>query len=161
MIFAAALAGGLALQAAGTFMQISAANDAADAQKKVIGEQQKQETLREKSMELDARRRQRDIIRQGIIAKSQALSVGTNQGAGQGSGLQGAYGQIAGQTNWSLSGVDSALSTGHEMFASNRQMLDYRKDEADAGARMAIGSGLSSLGGKVAGSATGLGNIFG
>lgn len=159
--FTIALVGGLALSAVGTFMQADASSHLADAQKNVLGEQQKQETIRERAMELDARRRKREVIRQGIIANSQALATATNQGAQLGSGLQGAYGQIQGQQNWTLSGIDSSLGFGKEMFASNRQMLDYRKDEASAGASAAIGAGISSIGGKVAGNAKSFDNLFG
>lgn len=159
--FTIALVGGLAISAAGMLTQMDASKKAVSAQKGVLGEQQNQEGIRERAMELDARRRKREIIRQGIIARSQALSTTTNQGAASGSGLQGAYGQIQGQQNWTLSGIDAALNNGRDMFASNKTMLDFRKSEADAGAQMAIGSGLSSFGGKVASSAGHFDNVFG
>lgn len=161
MIFLAALAGGLALSAAGTAVSYDAAQKSAEASRNISSEQQNQETIREQAMNLDARRRQRNIIRQGLIAKSQALAVGTSQGAANSSGMQGAFAQIQGETNWGLQGVANSLNFGSQMFASNRKILDYRKDEASAGAEGALGAGLSSLGGKISGSATGLGNIFG
>lgn len=155
------LAVGLGLSIAGTFMQVNAANKAAQVQKQILGEQQNQESIKQQSMQLDARRRQREMIRQGIIAKAQALTVGTSQGAAFGSGLQGAYGQIAGQTNWSMAGVDSAVAFGNQMFQSNKNIFGMRQSEADAGSQAALGQGISSLGGKVAGSSKALGNIFG
>lgn len=159
--FTIALMGGLAMSAVGTIMGANASSHLAEAQKGVLGEQQKQEGIRQQAMELDARRRQREVVRQGIIAKSQALATTTNQGAQFGSGLQGAYGQIQGQQNWTLSGINSSLNFGREMFASNASLLDYRKQEADAGSSMATASGITSFGGKVASSASHFDNLFG
>lgn len=155
------LIAGLAVSAAGALMQSSAADKAAEAQKQIYGEQQKQETVREQSAELDARRRRREIIRQGIIARSQALATGTSQGAQFGSAMPGAMGQITGQQNWSLQGVDQSLAFGKEIFASNRNILAHRKTEAAAGANMALGQGISSFGGKMSSSAVSFGNVFG
>jgi hypothetical protein len=158
---AAALVGGLALSAIGASTSASAASESARISRDIAGRQQDQERIRERSAELDARRRRRDLIRQGIIAKSQALAVTTSQGAQGGSGLQGAYGQIQSQTNWGLAGVDQNLALAKEMFASNREIYGLRQQDASTQSTAAMGAGLSSFGAKLAGSAGSLGNIFG
>src|SRR6185295_8986447 len=85
-----ALIGGLALAGVGTGAQVYGAVRANEAQKHEIEAQQKAEGMREQSMKLDAQRKQREMIRQGILARSQALSQGANQGAQFSSGVMGA-----------------------------------------------------------------------
>lgn len=146
---AAAMIVGLGISIFGTIMQVEAANKAAAAQKKALALQQKSEAAREQAMRLDAKRRQREAIRQSIIARSQALSAGTNQGAQYGTALPGAYGQISGQLGNEVSGIAGQAVLGAEIFKNNRGVLSARKEEADAGAMSALGGGISSLGGAV------------
>lgn len=156
---AEALIGGLALSAVGTATQMSAAQDAERAQNTVINNQQKSEATRQQAMLLDADRRKREIVRQGIIARSHALATGINQGVTGGSALPGTYGQISGEEGVNLLGVNNAVSFGTDIFQANQGVLQGRRAEAAAGTKSAIGSGISSLGSKL-GSLTGqIGNI--
>lgn len=158
---AEALIGGLALSAVGTMGQMSAANDAEKAQEGIIQNQQKAESARQQSMMLDADRRKREIVRQGIIAKSQALTVGTSQGAAQGSAMGGVTGQIQGEAAYNYQGVNNSVALGTDIFNANQGVLQGRIAEAQAGAKSAMYSGISSFGSKL-GSLTGpIGNITG
>lgn len=131
----AALIGGLALSAAGTAVQYSAAKDASEAS-------QRAEDARQRQLELESSRRRREIIRQSIIARSQAVSTATNQGAGDSSVLGGALGGITSNAAYGVAGVNQAESIGRDIFSANRQL-------ASAQSFGAIGNGLSSLGGSL------------
>jgi len=119
----------------GTGVQVAGQQQAAEAQEKA-------EKVREGAMNLDARRRQREIIRQAQVARATALSNATQQGAQGGSGLQGGYGQIAGEANTAATGVEQNRQLGADLFAANR-------DYAQAQSTTAFGSAVSSIGGQI------------
>lgn len=142
-----ALIGGLALGAAGVGVQVASAQASASAQKDEIAAQQKAEATREQSMKLDSMRKQREMIRQGILARSQSLTQGSNQGAGYGSGIAGAQAGITEQTAFNTLGAQQQSQLGSDIFAANREAFGARSRQADAGSMGAFGSGLSTLGG--------------
>lgn len=141
-------AGGAVLQYQGQQRMAAAQNDAQQAQ---LQQHQQTEALRQQQMNLDATRRQREIIRQGVQARAIALSSATGQGAQLGSGLQGGLGQIAGQTNANYTGVAQAQQTGNAIFGINRTaysaMSSAYSSMASASGTSAFGSGMSSVGG--------------
>lgn len=99
----------------------------------------KAEKLREQQMNLDAQRQKRDIVRNSILANSQAVSTATNQGAASGSALPGAYGQISGRAGDQTLAVDQNQEIGRGIFAANRASY--------SGSLISdFGSGLTSLG---------------
>lgn len=121
--------------AVGTGVQVHAQAQASEAQGKA-------EKARESAMNLDARRRQREIIRQAQLARATALSNATSQGAQAGSGLQGGYGQVAGEANTASTGVEMNRQLGSEIFSANR-------DQASANSQAAFGGALQSIGGQI------------
>ncbi len=131
-ITTALLIGSLALTAAGTAVSVKGQMGMAKAQ-------QKGEKLREAQMNLDAKRQRREAIRQGIIARSQALFNANNQGAEGGSGLPGGYGQVSGETNRQVQAVSQNQQIGAGIFGANR---DYYSQSSVA----AFGQGMTSLG---------------
>jgi uncharacterized membrane protein len=140
---------GLGIAGAGTYMQYQGQKKQAEAQEKAIGEQQKAEKARQQQLNLDAMRRKREIIRQSLAARAQALATVTAQGAsGQGgSQMGGATGSISGRTNVNMLGVSQNQELGNNIFAANQGMLSAYRQSAQAGAGVAMGAGLSSLGG--------------
>jgi hypothetical protein len=131
---------GLGLAAGGSALQYKASQEA-----KVQGEENKKvNEEKQKMMELDATRRKREMIRQSIASRSASLATATAQGSAEGSGLQGAYGQIAGRLGVNTAGVDQNLESGRAIFASNQRSQDsmIRQNELNA-----TGQGLSSVGG--------------
>lgn len=104
---------------------------------------EKAEKIRKRQMNLEAVRQKREIIRQGIRARAEALSTATAQGGAESSGLQGGYGQIAGQQNRALLANEQDRRLGNKMFNAN---ADYAK----WGGIGAIGSGITSIGGQFA-----------
>lgn len=160
-IIAGAAIAGVGLAGAGYMQQKSAAKEQAKFQQQQIAEQQKQEAIRQRAMELDGRRRSLEAVRQQQRARALALATTTAQGASQGSGLMGAYGQISGQSNTNLLGIQQQLGFGREMFASNQLMSQARMGYADASSNYAAGAGLMSLGGAVISSLGPLSNLSG
>lgn len=160
-VTAAVAAIGIGLAVGGTAMSISAAHDAAEANQGIARQEMKADKQREQQMELDAQRRLRENIRNVQRARSVALNNAVSQGAQFGSGLAGGYGQIAGVGGNEDLGVRQNLQIGRNLFDINRQISAYKMDLADAQYMSSFGSGLTSLGGSLMGSAGTMGNIFG
>lgn len=99
----------------------------------------KAEKLRERMMQLEAMRKRREIVREGVVARAQATSNATAQGAGEGSALQGGIAQITNQTNRNTLASRQDETLGSGVFKANRQY-------AKAGGMIAIGQGISNLG---------------
>jgi hypothetical protein len=107
------------------------AGQSSDINKGIIDTQFQMEAERQKAMELDAKRQQREIIRNQQRARSIALASATAQGARFGSGLQGGYGQISGQSNVNALGIQQNLDIGRNMFNLNSQLANQRKQSID------------------------------
>lgn len=115
----------------GTGFQVKGALDAQAAQDKMEG-------LRKAQMELESNRRRRQIIRQAVVARAEALSNATAQGASAGSGLQGGYAQIGGESGSAVAAVEQNRQLGRSMFGANMALSRAQTIQT-------IGSGVSSL----------------
>lgn len=151
MCISAAVIGaiGLGISGAGMYMQYRGQQAQAAAQEQSIAAQQRAERIRQQQMNLDAMRRRREMVRQMLAARAQALATVTAQGAGApgSSALGGAYGSISGRTNVNSLGVMQNQEAGNAMFSANADLLTSYRASAQAGAGVALGAGLSSLGG--------------
>jgi hypothetical protein len=134
----AMFAASLGLGAAGTYSQMQGSRQQVEAQKRA-------ERLRQSAMEMDARRRMTEALRNQQKARAMALTTTTAQGAAEGSGLGGAYGQIGGQTGNVLAGTLGGLALGRGMFEANQDIFE-------AQSLSATGAGMSSLGTSLMGS---------
>lgn len=97
----------------------------------IINTQVDMERQRLQAMEIDARRSQTEIIRNQQRARALAVTTATAQGASRGSGLQGGYGQISGQTTYNALGVQQQLDLGRNMFNLNSQLAGQRTQMVD------------------------------
>lgn len=154
-----ALVAGVGLSAASMFGGSDTARKQAAEQKAIAADQQKIEAQKMQAMELDAKRRQLEVFRNVQRAKSMALVNATGQGAGQGSGLAGGYGQVAGEAENNLLGVKQALETGRNIFDINADMSQHKMALADLGADASFYSGLGSLGGTLLGATGSIGKL--
>lgn len=118
---------------AGTGLQVVGAMKASSAQDRM-------EKLRKAQMELEANRQRRQIIRQAVVARSEALSNATAQGAQAGSGLQGGFAQIGGESGTAVTAVEQNRQLGRPMFDANRALSRAQTIQT-------VGSGVSSLAG--------------
>lgn len=146
---AAATVGGLALQAVGTAAQVDAANKQTEASVRA-------ERLRERQANLETMRQRRQAIRDSLRVRAQAISSATAQGASSpgSSGLQGGLAQIGNRGAENVLGINQASEIGKGIFNAN---ADYAK----AGGQLALGQGLSSLGGALVNNAGTIGKIGG
>lgn len=136
----------LAATAYGMSEQRRAASSAADAQANIAAQERYQESVRRQAMELEARRRKIELFRNMQQARAQSLAAATNQGAGLGSGLAGAYGQMSGDYNTNALSIDQNLAQGNQIFNSNSLVSDYRMQLGSANAQSAFGSSMMGLG---------------
>lgn len=138
--------------ASSTFADQTLASQTAQA-----GLEQQQEGVRRQAMEVSARRQNMEVLRNAQRARAMGLNSATNQGAQLGSGLQGGYGQIAGQSGVNALGINQNLQSGEEMFGLNNQISQqkllqaqaqntYAKTSASLGTQSATASGISALG---------------
>lgn len=148
---------GLAVSAAGTVIGYSA-------QQKMIAQQtaasKKAENAREQQMQLDSANRRRQSVREAIVARSMGLAAGVNAGAQYGSGVAAATGQAIAQGAQNQQVTNSSQILGSRVFAANREYFDATQ-RGQAG--MALGEGLSALGGAIvnnAGTINQLGDYF-
>jgi hypothetical protein len=112
-------------------------------------------------MRLDASNRRRQAIRESIVARSMSLAVGTAQGAQYGSGVASATGGATAQGAASQQQITAGETIGGRIFDANRQ---YFEATARGQRGMAIGQGISSLGGAIvnnAGTINRLGEYYG
>lgn len=158
---AAAGIAGLGLSIFGGSQKAKASAEIAGAQQQIAGYEMQQDEVRRQAMHLSARRQQIEVLRNQQRAQSLALQNATTQGGQFGSGLQGGLGQISGATQWNLSGIQSSLASGEQMFDLNRMIGGQRQRIAAAGGQAATASGISSIGSSLLGSVTGLGKIQG
>jgi hypothetical protein len=144
-----ALTASLALGATGAAVQYSGQRAQAEAQEKGVKAQQDAEASRRRQMEIESSRRQREIIRQGVLQRAQTQAAAAASG-GSGSSLEaGALGGITGQQAYNSQGVEHAEGLGQSIFSANQRLLGARREEAAAGSTVALGGGLSSLGNRI------------
>jgi len=110
---------------------VAAAGASRDINQGIVGEQRDIEATKRQAMEVDARRQQLEIIRNQQRGRALGLTTATAQGAGKGSGLQGGYGQISGQTGVNLLGVQQNLEAGRNIFNANANITDFNSQMAD------------------------------
>lgn len=118
---------------AGQFMQMSGAKQAAEASAKAEG-------VRFAQTRLEGIRQKRQIIRQALVARADALTAATSQGAAEGSGLVGGLSQIGNEADSAGVAVDQNFDLSKQMFRHNRAI-------AAGQTRQATGAGISSLAG--------------
>ena len=97
------------------------------------------EKARKRMMQLEAMRKRRELVREGVVARATATSNATAQGAGESSALQGGLAQITAQQNRNVTASTQDEALGNKVFNANAKY-------AKAGGMIAIGQGISSLG---------------
>lgn len=156
MLQAVIAGAGLATAAVGLFKGQKASKQAEAAQARITQASIQAERLRFKQMTLETRRRQRDIIRQSMIARSTAVSGASASGAMQSSGLLGGLGQISSQTGAALTSQGENFQIGEGLFQANVDKMNAEMSLAKARGSQATASGLFSLGSSLVSNAGGI-----
>lgn len=158
-ILAVAAIAGLGLQAYGQHRAATIAGQQANLQANEASQQQAIEAQKQQQMQLQARRTEMEALRQNQVARSQATAAANSQGAIYGSGIQGGYGQISGQTGTNLVNQSQNLQIGENIFGLNSNISTDRIGLAHLGGSMATAQGISSFGGSLAGAAQAIGRL--
>lgn len=113
----------------------------AKSQKKVAAASRRAESARLRQMNLETQRKQRDIFRQQMRARSVALANTTNQGASAegSSALPGGFGQISGEGGRQSLALAENQAIGSEIFSAHAAMASAQGDAA-------TWQGVSSIG---------------
>lgn len=143
------MAEGSAIQQQGYAQETVVAKDNADSAKTVALDEMKQETLREQTMELSAKRSFTESIRQAQAGHATAVATASAQGASFGSGLMGGLAQIAGVANTNLLGTRQQFQMGQQNFGINQDITNERVRQADNASKMADAQGTVAQGGGV------------
>lgn len=157
-------------QSKGAITQVEGARAQNQASKEISKLEFQVEAQRMKAMELDARRRTMEVVRNQQRARSLGLVAATSQGAQRGSGLQGAYGQIGGAAGDNLMGIQQNLAIGRAIFGINEGISNQRLAYAAGGdiinegqlqiakgaAINAFGAGVIAKGGGIAAEGAGM-----
>lgn len=153
-------AAGLGMQLLGTRGQVAGAQASSQAQQDLVNAQQEQDRIRQQAAALDAQRRQLQTVREAQVARSMALTSATAQGAQGGSGLQGGYGQIAGQLGVNTLGIQQNLQLGQDIFGiETSQVTPAKLRYAQAQGQISTSQGLSSFGGSIMNSLPTIGKL--
>lgn len=150
---------GLAISAFGAYQSYSSAQDASAISQQQIALQQRAEAERRKAMELDARRRRLEVIRNRQRVSSIATARATSQNAQLGSALPGSLAQIGNQAGFNLLGINQNLEIGRNIFDINAQLSQQNIAMANAQSGLAFGNSLGSFGSTLMGSAETFGRL--
>jgi hypothetical protein len=134
---------GTAVSLAGSFMQASAQN-------KMVQEQtnasKRAENSRQQQMQLESQRQRRSAVREAIINRATAQSVGVAQGAQYGSGVAAAMGNAVSEGQYNVNTTNQGQNLGNRIFKANR---DYFDATAKGQKAMSVGAGISAIGGAI------------
>lgn len=144
---------GLAASVAGAGYSAYKQNQASKAAEKASI---KAENARQQQNQLDAARRRRQAFRESLLARSQAVSAGANQGALMGSGVAGGIAQATATGFQNQQTINSSQTLGNQVFSANRQ---FASATAMGQQGAAWGGALTSLGGALMANAGTIGRL--
>jgi hypothetical protein len=137
----------------------SAAGAAAQASENIAGLDIEENNVRQKMMEVTARRQSMQVVRNEQRARAQATQAAVNQGAQYGSVLPGAFGGIQGQAGVNLLGISQNLQAGEQMFSLDNQINQQKMAQAAAQGQEATYQGWGQFGNFLSGNAGKIGNL--
>lgn len=152
---------GLGTSLFGSNAASAAAQRTAAISKEVSGLEMKVNDQRQLQMNLQGQRQQLQTIRNSQLARSLALTSATSQGAQMGTGLQGGFGQISGDTNTQNRNVGQNLQIGNNIFSLDNQISQRKMMLADASSSLANAQGTMAIGGAITKSAGPIGQLSG
>lgn len=131
----------------GVGSSVIGASNQADAQQQMLGIQAKQQKQRQDLFEIEQQRKRIESLRQGQVAASTARANAVGQGAQFGSGLLGGIGEIQGETNYNILGINQNTMVGENLFGLDQQLTDAKINSAQATSMQQMGQSMTSFGG--------------
>lgn len=150
---------GLGLQVFGAFGASSAAKEKAQIEKNIAGKEMEINQQKKQQMEFEARRMQMEVFRNMQRQRAMATAAAVNQGASQGSGLQGGLAQVTNKSLFNSQGIAGNLQFGQTIFGLNDAISGYKMQMADANADQAQAQAWASLGGSLVNNAGKIGDL--
>lgn len=138
---------------------MSSSSKAREAEERAYEAQKKAEEVRKQAMEVNAQRQQMQNLRNTQLQRSMALTSATAQGAQFGTGLQGGYGQISGQSTDNAVGINTNLQFGEDIFKYNAEASRWKQQASGYQSESAMWGSISGLGGNIAKSANTFNNL--
>lgn len=128
----------------GTGVSVASQGAQLIASQQAAAEQQKQEALRQKQMNLEADRQRREVIRQTQISQAMGINNAANSGGAiDSSVLSGIVGQNSTNAGYALGSINENESIGNALFASNAA-------ESRANSTASLFGGVSNIGKSIA-----------
>ena len=115
------------------------------ASKQIAAESARAEEIRRRQMLQEQARRQREIFRQSQLARATAVSNAANQGALEGSGLQGGLGQIAAETGQQTVALSENTDNSSQLFDANANIARFQGQQAEGRAISNLGTTITSV----------------
>ena len=143
------MAGSLIISGIGAYEKYEGAQAQTETQKAMVDVEQQQNVLRHQATHMQAQRMQMENLRNAQRARSLALAGAVTSGAQFGSGLSGGFGQISGAANTNALGINQNLQLSDQMFSLDTKLSGLKKQYAEQGGQISLGSGLMELGGTV------------
>lgn len=144
---AAGVAVGVGVGGAGLYMASEGNSQVAAGQQEALEFQKQQAALQQQQNQVNATRQQRQMIREGIVARANALSNSTNQGSQLGSGLEGVMGTASAQVAANVGAVGQNLAFGAKQLELKQGEFEGLQKAAAGASMAAMGNSLMSLGG--------------
>lgn len=152
---------GLGMSAFGAVGAASSAQQISGIQQKKFADQEQQDVIRQNAMNINTRRNQMEVLRNNQRSRSLALNNATSQGAQFGSGLQGGYGGIQGQSGNNLLNMDQNYQLNTNMFAVQGDINKQDIALSQAQSSQATSNAIGGFGKSVLGLMGPVGNLFG
>lgn len=150
---------GIGMQAYGSFSASEDAHKVAGIQKDIAADEMQINAQKQTQMNLEAHRQIIQNFRNVQRARAAGTAAAVNQGAAQGSGLQGGNAQNTAQGFWNNSGINQNQAIGNTIFGINDAISNKKMQLADAQADMYSDQALSSFGGTLVKDGGTIGNL--
>jgi len=150
---------GVGLQIYSAFGAADDAEEAAKINKSIAADEQKINEQKRVQMQMEARRSQLQQYRNIQRLRSQATAAAVNQGASYGSGLQGGLAEVTNQGTFNLTGINSGLEIGENIYDINNDISAKKMQLADVQSSMAENQAWGSLGGAIVKNAGTIGQL--
>lgn len=138
---------GAVVGVAGLAVNYAGNQQAAAGTQALLNNQIQQQDLQQQQNQVNATRQQRQMIREGIVARANATTNATNSGSQLGSGLEGALSQDSAQTADNVGAVGQNMAFGQAALTLKHSMTRDQMQISAGQSLASVGTGLESLGG--------------
>lgn len=151
----------MGMQLFGGLKSSSAASQAAGIQQNIIGDEEKENSLRQTAMEVSARRQSLEGFRRTQQLVAQSKMNATGGGSQFGSGLAGGLGQVKAEGLFNDQGIKQNLGIGEGLFSLDNQIDQQKIALSGVNSSIATDQSISNFGAALGKQAGTISNIYG